>query len=271
MSASFLGNIILKGKMEALTGIHIGGSKDKFEIGGVDSPVIRDPNTNFPYIPGSSLKGKMRSLLAYALGKAEQDPKPNRIDNDCPLQRIFGVGADERNNPEKGPSRLIVRDAYPDQWTIEMWQNIDSELLFTEYKPENTIDRISSTANPRFLERIVKGSRFNIEFVYSIYRIGNHKKDEDLFENFIESLRLLEHSNIGGSGSRGYGQIEFKFFEPIVLKRNDYTAGSENFVKASKNIDELIENYSEDKNHWWLRLSDFEKLTKKIQETFNSN
>jgi len=260
MSAEFLGNVIFKGKLECLTGLHIGDSKEKFEIGGVDSPVIRDPNTQYPYIPGSSLKGKLRSLLAFALGKADQDPpSKGKFDPDCPLQRIFGVPAEINTNRKDiegiGPSRLIVRDAYPDEATITMWKNLDSELLFTEYKPENTIDRITSAANPRFMERVVKGSIFNVEFIFGIYRIGGiTKQDEEFIINFLESLKLLEHSTLGGSGSRGYGQVAFKFAEPIVLKVDDYRTGSEKFKDSLKPHDDVRIEIDFNK-----RLSDFDE------------
>jgi len=235
MSAKFLGNVIFKGKLECLTGLHIGYSKEKFEIGGVDSYVIRDPNTNLPYIPGSSLKGKMRSLLSFELGKADEDP-PKIFDKTCPLQRIFGIPAELSN----GPTRLIVRDSYPDETTIEMWKNLNSELQYTEFKPENKIDRISSAATARFLERVVKGSLFNVEFVFGIYRV-DEINDEDYLKFFIESLRLLEHSTLGHAGSRGYGQVAFKFAEPFVVLPNDYRNGTITFKDSSKTTQALEE------------------------------
>lgn len=255
MKIEFLGNIILRGKLECITGLHIGGSKEKLEIGGVDSPVIRDPFTQYPYIPGSSLKGKLRALLSYDLNLADKDPDFNALDFSNPLQRIFGLSADTKATDGIGPTRLIVRDAYPDRKTIEMWKNLDSELMFTEYKPENSIDRITSAANPRFLERVVKGSVFNVEFIYGIYKIvkdgQNIKQDVDFFAEFIKALRLLEHSTLGGSGSRGYGKVAFKFMEPFVLTKNDYVVGTETFKNSLKDIDEIY-----DQNNY-MRLSDF--------------
>ena len=127
--AQFIGNILIRGRIECLTGLHIGGSKDKMEIGGVDSPVVRDPVTHRqPYIPGSSLKGKMRMLLEYATGNVEmgdekQDKKRGDVHNctrpDCPVCRIFGSSAAEERRC--GPTRLLVRDAYPDEATVERW------------------------------------------------------------------------------------------------------------------------------------------------------
>ncbi|HPN39739.1 MAG TPA: type III-A CRISPR-associated RAMP protein Csm3, partial [Melioribacteraceae bacterium] len=175
MKYEFLANVILKGKIEVLTGLHIGGSKEKLEIGGVDSPVIRDPFTNYPYIPGSSIKGKMRMLLEFANGKVTNG-KPHKSDDiHDEVCRIFGNFKDDTKG---GPTRLTTRDAFPDKQTIDKWEKLDSELTFTEFKPENSIDRLTSEANPRFLERVVKGSFFDVEFVYSIYNeINDEIKD----------------------------------------------------------------------------------------------
>ncbi|MCX7880661.1 MAG: type III-A CRISPR-associated RAMP protein Csm3 [Ignavibacteria bacterium] len=256
--AEFIGNIILKGKIECITGLHIGGSKEKLEIGAVDSPVIRDPVTNYPYIPGSSLKGKLRSLLSYSLGfKYDSAGKDDYKEHET-IYFIFGAGANDKNRPD-GPTRLIVRDAYPDEKTIRMWEELDSELLYTEYKAENTLDKLTSAANPRFLERVVKGSHFNFEIIYGIYQIGENKDNPEDFKFVVDAMRLLENSYLGGSGTRGYGQVAFKLMEPIILFRKDYEEGSENFVRASKSIDVL---FPDGFKH--LRLSDFDD--KFIQE-----
>lgn len=265
----FVGNIILKGKIECVTGLHIGGSKEKFEIGGVDSPVIRDPATHYPYIPGSSLKGKLRALLTFELGFEKLGN--NRIRENEIIYNIFGAGANDAARKD-GPTRLIVRDAYPDKSTIQMWENLDSELMYTEFKAENSIDRLTSQANPRFLERVVKGSHFNVEFVYGVYKIKENSFDElEHFKYFITALRLLENSYLGGSGTRGYGKVGFKFLEPIVLFKEDYQSGSENFVRASKDLDILISELYPD-GFKYLRLSDFddnfieEKITSKFRK-----
>ena len=155
-SPKFKANLILKGKISCETGLHIGGSKEKLEIGGVDSPVIRNPQTRRPYIPGSSLKGKMRHLLEYSLGVVSKGAKDfGDVSHDTEIVRLFGIGANEKEDEERlktiGPSRLVVRDCQPDEATISMWKNLDSELLYTEYKPENTINRITAAANPRFI------------------------------------------------------------------------------------------------------------------------
>lgn len=225
---SLLGNIILRGKLECLTPLHIGGSKDKFEIGGVDNPVIRDPLTNYPYIPGSSLKGKLRALLEFALGKVKADSKGNYPPSDDPIiTNLFGASAEKS---QFGPTRLIVRDAFPDEETIKLWNNVETETPYTEYKAENTIDRMTSKANPRFLERVLKGSRFDVEFVLQVYS-NETDKGKSNFNKLVQALRLLEDNTLGGGGSRGSGKVKFYFEQPFAISDDDYKNGSGNFNK----------------------------------------
>jgi CRISPR-associated protein Csm3 len=228
--AQFVGNILLRGKIECLTGLHIGGSKDKMEIGGVDSPVLRDPATRQPYIPGSSLKGKMRSLLEFVEGKVGDGNVHSCKLSDCPVCRVFGSSASE--DRQCGPTRLLVRDAYADKTTQQMWENLDSELLYTELKSENGLNRITSAANPRFLERVVKGSKFDLELVYGVYDVDSHD-DLKFFAHVRTALLLLEQSALGGSGSRGYGRIKFMFAPPVMVGRDAYRNGLDAVKKAS--------------------------------------
>ncbi len=264
----FEANLILKGKIECVTGLHIGGSKEKLEIGGVDSPVLRNPQTRYPYIPGSSLKGKMRYLLEYSTG-AVTNPIQGKIGNVSiseHIVRVFGIGADDKD-PKKqdekasetgqtttmpgylvniGPTRLIVRDCNPDQNTINMWKQIDSELLYTEYKPENTIDRLTSAANPRFIERVVEGSCFDFEMIYGIYLMNQSdaEKEEEAIQadldNLLLCLRLLENSTLGKSGSRGYGRIRFHLMEPFVVEVEDYKDNTDNYKSSLSPIPKSI-------------------------------
>ncbi len=228
---SFLGNIILKGKLKTLTPLHIGGSKDKFEIGGVDNPVIKDPVTNYPYIPGSSLKGKLRMLLEFAEGKVQINDKGNYPpSSDSEITSLFGDSADNNSN---GPTRLIVRDAYADESTRKNWENTNSETLYTEYKAENTIDRMTSAANPRFMERVHKDSEFDVEFIIQVFSMDEDKGKSN-FEKLVKAIRLLEDSTLGGGGSRGSGKVEFKFYEPFFVSVADYNSGEGNFKKCFK-------------------------------------
>lgn len=248
--ATLKANIIFRGKIECVTGLHIGGGTEKLEIGGVDSPVIRHPHTKYPYIPGSSLKGKLRSLLEFALGKVGDNGEPSEAEE---ITRLFGIGAKEKEKSNTGPTRIIVRDCNPDTETKEMWENdVDSLLLYTEYKAENTLNRITSAANPRFIERVVPGSKFDFEIIYSVYHISDKDNAEKVNEDIsrlIQAMRLLESNFIGKSGSRGYGKIKFHCAEPLIINVDEYKKGNGNYSKykddfsADKSISDLIFEY----------------------------
>jgi len=193
------GKVIISGKITTLTGLHIGGSSSALDIGGIDLNVIKTAD-GLPFIPGSSLKGKIRNLLARKAGSLRVEDDPVQI------ARIFGTSGDKT---ETGPNtRLSVRDAIIDKEAFqEVFGDADLEYGFTEGKWENTIDRVKGSAkNPRQLERVPAGAVFCFEMVYDIYDDG--KRDEDL-KTIIEAMRLLEDDYLGGSGSRGYGKIKF--------------------------------------------------------------
>jgi CRISPR-associated protein Csm3 len=241
-NAKFKGNYILRGKFECLTGLHIGGSKEKLEIGGVDSPVVRDPRTRFPYVPGSSLKGKLRSLLEFVVGGV---PASGDVSSALPIVRLFGIGVDNKEDAKEGdelykvgPSRLVVRDCHPDAATQEWWKTMDTDLLYTEYKSENGINRITSAANPRFIERVAAGSNFEFELVYAVYDLKNDNSYIDDAADDLSNLRMallmLEHNFLGKSGSRGYGRVQFKFDDPVWVSTDDYKTGGEKFVNLKK-------------------------------------
>jgi len=254
--AQLLGNVVFKGKIVALTGLHIGGSRDSMEIGGVDSPVIRDPATRYPYIPGSSLKGKMRMLTEFAEGRvnitSKGEGKPCDC-GECMVCLIYGNAAEVSEKHKNGPTRLTVRDAYPTDETKKMWENVESELLFTEYKGENTLDRITSAAMPRFFERVVPGSEFEFEMIYSVYDFDGIN-DIDNLKYVFQALQLLEHSALGGHGSRGYGKVQFKLADPFIFSVEDYRNGQAKVEDISEeayknlseiSVDEVIKNVAD--------------------------
>jgi len=252
MTPALKANIIFRGKIECLTGLHIGGSKDRLEIGGVDSPVLRDPYTRLPYIPGSSLKGRTRALLEYALGVINDgsDPKEEAgsVSTAEEIVSLFGKSAGDDNMKKEelkkvmenhpGPTPLIIRDALPDEDTIAKWESIEGELQFTEYKPENSINRLTSAATPRFLERVIAGSQFDFQAVYSVYNRGTSeltyvgRVNRDI-NNFLTGLRLIEDHALGKSGSRGYGRVRFKLAAPVVVKMEEYKAPTQK-LKSSR-------------------------------------
>lgn len=201
----------VEGTIRVKTGLHIGGSANKIEIGGNDNPILKHPLTNEPYIPGSSLKGKMRSLLEFKLGKVEPDGQPHKWHNDptCPIIRIFGT-SEERAGV--GPTRLIVRDA---ELTQDYKDKMNKEgMILTEDKYENAINRITARANPRPLERVPSGVEFSFEMSFRIFDVDgdNGTYDEELFNTYIPlGLKLIEQDALGGSGSRGSGKVTFDY------------------------------------------------------------
>lgn len=210
---------IIRGTITVETGLHIGGSSDTIEIGGMDNPIIINPVTKEPYIPGSSLKGKMRSLLEWKLGKIELKGwemgqpygfHPEDSDNH-PISRIFGTTSDDAL---LGPTRLIVRDAFVSKKYRE--QKIEENENWTwfdmiEEKTENAINRITARANPRPIQRVVPGTEFDFEMVYRIFDFGdNGDVDRGFFDNVLDGLKLVEMDALGGSGSRGCGKVSFK-------------------------------------------------------------
>lgn len=219
--------IIIRGVIEAKTGLAIGGSNTAIGIGGVDKGVIRNPITNQPYIPGSSLKGKMRSLIELRdgtigttrMGQVERGPSESQGD---PSARLFGNAA-KRQEDKQRPSRIIVRDAYlideqvPQEGKEDFFKNTD--LPFTEVKTEVVIDRITSRAMPRQIERVPAGAKFNFELILSIY---NEDNEQELIGNTFSALRLVQNDYIGGHGSRGSGQVSFDIVSVMERSKEYY-------------------------------------------------
>ena len=194
-----------------VTGLHIGGSSDNVEIGGIDNPVIKlATKENQPYIPGSSLKGKMRCLLEQAAGS------PN-VGLDEKVNNLFGISENAKLNiKDNKPSKLIVRDAMLTEDSKTFLLKCEYlDMPYTENKWENVIDRIEGVAeHPRQSERVPAGAVFNAEFIINVW---NDDKEQELVELFEKGIRLLESDYLGGSGSRGYGQIKFGEFKRTDL------------------------------------------------------
>jgi CRISPR-associated protein Csm3 len=205
------GYLTLRGTLHCVTGLRIGGEAQAIEIGGLDNPIIKDPLTGLPYVPGSSLKGKMRSLLEFRHNKVERSGNVHVCDDPgCVICRIFGTSA---GAGKVGPGRLIVRDAYlTDEWKSKIRERLQKGQPITEIKYENTINRITARANPRQMERVPAGVEFQLEIGYRVFAENGDggKKDRELFQHVIEGLRLVEADTLGGSGSRGYGRVAFE-------------------------------------------------------------
>ncbi len=199
MENKLVKKIIVKGEIVLKTGLHIGGTNSSLNIGGPDKFVVRNPLNNQPYIPGSSLKGKMRSLLELMEGTIHNDKGsfgPTKDPKDK-AGNLFGTVGENQQ-----PSRLIVRDS-PLLSKMEEFKNTD--LPYTESKTEVAIDRITAKANPRTFERVPAGARFGLEMILNIFDSDDENR---LVESVKESLKLVQDDYVGGHGSRGYGQIE---------------------------------------------------------------
>ncbi len=244
-----IGKLILEANVECLTGLHIGAGKGSLEIGGADNPVVKDAFGR-PYIPGSSLRGKLRSLLEQSSGllkpadlvylsrrkgqevRIHQSNEPG--DDICLLfgrnpGRMERVEGEAFDSSTATPARLTVSDAPLDMASItqQMRENLDDEL--TEVKNENAIDRITSQANPRTLERVPAGARFQLRIVLDILC----EEDKPLVARLLEGLRLLEDDALGGGGSRGNGRIRLTGARLVWRGRAYYASGAQETELAS--------------------------------------
>lgn len=275
-----IGKLRIEGELCVKTGLHIGGSGEAMNIGGLDKSVIRDPITQYPYLPGTSLKGKLRSILERFLNQPlnrsmqvggqrlyrhECDTtEPWLLDNgkgsshvgarDCPVCRMFGsTGAakcfkepDQESKGDNYPAKLIVRDCHLTEDSIPELKAVETGLYMTEWKFENGLDRITAAANPRQVERIPAGAKFKFELVYTIE--NPEQVGEDL-QNIAIALAILEDDALGGHGSRGYGKVKFEslqFYYRGIEQYQQITSGSIDFSQSFFQInstDELLGNF----------------------------
>lgn len=213
-----LGKILITGKVHCLTGLHIGKAQDDWTIGGLDSPVVRDPITYKPYIPGSSFRGKLRCLFErvengrnpeFQLGRHSGQGvyRHECTKRTCKVCRLFGAtGKKEEKNI---PSRLSIRDLRLTEESRRELEKIDTGLQYTELKFENALDRVTAAANPRQIERVPAGAEFDLEMVYTVESKNENEASEDL-ENLLMLLKLVQDDAIGGHGARGYGKIKIR-------------------------------------------------------------
>jgi CRISPR-associated protein Csm3 len=230
--------IFISGKIKTLTGLHIGGTESGISIGGVEQIVVRDPITNEPYIPGSSLKGKKRSMLEKLRGEYKIDKEGNAGPSKelgSLSARIFGISADEKDDSESEndksdkvfdfkASRIIVRDSFLTKESRKKLQEANLDLPFTETKTETSIDRVTSKANPRTIERVPKDAEFQLDMVLTVYE-GDDEKD--LLDGLFTSMILLQEDYLGGHGSRGYGKIKFSDVKLSVKTNEIYRTGGD--------------------------------------------
>ncbi len=305
----FLGSFVFEYELKALTGIRIGGSKENFDIGGLDNPVIKtyisipdfygkgyDLPKGTPYIPGSSIKGKIRSLLEWATGRvgnmikkrdveemlrkaeekkkeaeemkkraemtkeAEIEKKAKEAMKDakalikeaisiagspcdcgkCSICILFGTGNAKtlENLPlqeQPGPPRLIFSDAYPTKKTLEMLQKELGEGIFTEIKTENQINRITSMAHIRKVERVPAGAVFVGRIVFNLYK----EEDKNLLSLLLQGMRMLEYNYLGGYGSRGSGRVKFEKLNVEFKSKSAYLGKAEPKRIEGKKLEEI--------------------------------
>lgn len=208
----------LEGKLVLQTGLHIGAGDGEIRIGGVDNNVVKHPVSGEPYIPGSSLKGKIRSLLEWRSGAVQEAPlgkqeydnakgeEKEAIGN---ILKLFGISGDTQSESfqkDIGHTRLSF-------WDCPMNKNYADRLRadnlpLTEEKSENCINRISGTADhPRQTERVPAGAEFDFKLTIKVFEEDNEAALEAML---LQGLKLLEYDSLGGSGSRGYGKVKFK-------------------------------------------------------------
>lgn len=260
------GKLIITGKLETITGLHVGGSKNTKRIGDIDNNVIKSAK-GIPYIPGSSLKGKLRSLLAKKEGTiaiTEKDLKSEienlnkeisktkkhsakKIEEFTELRDFYQNNLDNRNFDEthsfffdifgapgndnsNKKARLLVRDAYLNTNDFETAFEKVREFLddtYTQTKWENVVDRVSGTAkHPRQLERVPAGSFFDFKLIYDVF---DDEKNEEYLKIIRDAMQLLQNDYLGGSGSRGYGQVKF------VGVQTEYLSFGNKGLESTKN------------------------------------
>ena len=272
-SIQLQGKIFLKGTIKALTGLHIGGNSGELDIGGIDNPIIRNAFNRQPYIPGSSLRGKMRGLLDRHFGNElnqkigkdvsiHESKTPDEY-NKSPVCQVFGVAPQGALRGKTLPTRVIVRDTFLTPEAIEALDRADTDTDFTEIKTEVAIDRITSAAAPRQQERVPAGTTFGpFEIVHSLYTQNENGKrhqlqDElQLFDTVLTGIELLEDDYLGGSGSRGSGQVAFENLTLTFKSRGCYENADITPIPIAENVDIKT-----------LRQSDY---TAKILETVST-
>ncbi len=248
------GKILLQATINALTGLHIGGNTSELDIGGIDNPIIRNAFDRHPYIPGSSVRGKMRGLLDRHFGKqlnkeVGRDVRVHECDKQseyktCPVCQVFGVAPIRDLRGKTMPTRVIVRDTFLTQDSLAALDKADMDNDFTEIKTEVAIDRITSAATPRSQERVPAGVNFGpFQIVHSLYTQDTGDENNDLenevqlFDTVLKGMELLADDYLGGSGSRGSGQIAFENLTMTFKSRECYENADVDPMTIAEKID----------------------------------
>jgi len=273
----YKGSVVITYNLKALTGLRVGGSRENFDIGGVDNPVMKVPvaipdfyskgeelPAGAPYIPGSSVKGKIRSLLEWVHGRVEKmtekakekEKEPEKVVEKagkpcdcgrCDVCIVFGTGdantlKELKLEDQPGPPRAKFFDAYPTRETLNRLQEDLGRNIFTEIKTENQINRITSAANPRKVERVPAGAVFEGTIVFDLFR----DEDRERLRVIFDGMRRLEDSFLGGYGSRGSGKVKFEGMK-VVFRPADYYRGrtGERVIGEFASVDEVLQRFEE--------------------------
>ncbi len=281
------GKVVIRGVFRTLTGLHVGAGREAIAIGSLDNPVITDPVTKQPYVPGSSLKGKLRSLLE----RREARGKPSFFNRDigrrgfpikihvcetkeeaysCPVCRVFGSSGGRNDQGSNFPARIRVRDAYLTSYSEKFLREADTDLLYTEVKNENALDRITAAANPRPVERVPAGTDFTFELVYDVENLEHLQED---LENLAYCLAVLEDDYLGGHGSRGYGKIKFLLSSVQAKRVEAYQGDQKAAVEALDPPGPSVsahEPTEKPQDAQWKTVDDFRAAISTIVEFFKS-
>lgn len=222
--------IELKGILVLESNLHIGSGKLEMHIGGTDNPIIKHPHTQEPYIPGSSIKGKIRSLLELKTGVAASAYRlragsggiaelKTYLEDESPevasILKIFGFSGSDKSDSSRagdigrklGPTRASFADCYLNADWLD--RAVENMWPLAVEKQETAIDRISGTAKTgslRQTEMVPAGAEFDFRVTFKVFKDSDRK----LLEMLKEGIELLQKDAIGGSGSRGYGRIRIK-------------------------------------------------------------
>lgn len=225
---NFFGRLFIRGQVNILTGLHI-GTGGSGGIGLVDNPVIRDPLTRRPIVPGSTLKGRLRHALEVVCGSESED-----------VLRLFGAKVDSFE--KKGAGRIFVRDCHLSDASAAMLESIDTDSLYVEIKTENRIDRSRGVAeHPRQSERLPAGAVMNMDIVYNCW---NKNSILDDIQNLEIAMRFVEDEYLGGSGTRGYGKVGIEIHE-LVFKSIDHYRQNTDGVTLNSNRKTWTQNAAE--------------------------
>lgn len=192
--------LVIKGTIEALTPLHIGSGKPQIELEEVDMPIIKDTNDQ-PYIPGSSIKGKVRSEAERILRKDGAyvcNPpavrnmcggNKSRLEDHCVACKIFGTAG----SISSVASKVRFRDAYP-------------------VKKLETLMQRTGTAIDRQTETVSRSSLYSVEAVpaggvFDFEVVAENLTDEELKVLFA-AIKSVEDSALGGGSSRGFGKVK---------------------------------------------------------------